>query len=285
MSKYGALSTFIKALFKIKAKDGHTLFYRGHSDDSYLDVPSIYRKNESGKRPYIESEHKIFREIIMKCPEYFLSCNSAFEHLVIMQHYDLPTRLLDITENPLVALYFACKGGKGKVGEVIIYEVPNDEVKFYSSDTVSVVANLAKRPNDISVSNLRLMSNDEINEDKSYSRLVHEIQQEKPYFKKEIELIHIESVFCVKPKLDNKRVMRQDGAFFIFGINDTKLDNAQILNKYYKMNGNEKITMKIAINGKKKILIELAELSITEAKLFPEIDKVATYLKEKLNNI
>ena len=41
-------------------------------------------------------------------PQSFSECKSALDYLVQMQHYGLPTRLLDMTTNPLVALYFAC---------------------------------------------------------------------------------------------------------------------------------------------------------------------------------
>jgi len=38
-----------------------------------------------------------------------------------MQHYGIPTRLLDITSNPLVALFFACIEFPKVDGEVIFF--------------------------------------------------------------------------------------------------------------------------------------------------------------------
>lgn len=73
----------------------------------------------------------------------------------MMQHYEFPTRLLDVTSNPLVALYFSCvdkygnvdnKDEKGKYvdGAVTIYDIPNELIKNYNSDTVTILSNLAR---------------------------------------------------------------------------------------------------------------------------------------------
>lgn len=66
----------------------------------------------------------MFLEINMKCPNDFAQVNSAFEKLVRMQHYSLPTKLLDLTANPLAALFFAVKENLDKDAEVLIFHIP-----------------------------------------------------------------------------------------------------------------------------------------------------------------
>ena len=104
--KIGSVRTFITSIEALPQDAEAVTFYRGHGDVAYKLVPSLYRN--SG---WIRNEHIIFQELVLRCSNDFQLSGPTFNTLVKMQHYALPTRLLDITTNPLIALYFACTGG------------------------------------------------------------------------------------------------------------------------------------------------------------------------------
>ena len=213
--------------------------------------------------------------MIARSPNDFKECNTTFEKLVKMQHYSLPTRLLDITSNPLVSLFFACKDEtqQNMDGRLFRFEIKEDDIKYYDSDTVSVVSNTSRRPYTFSIEAIKNLSCSTFNKKGEIQYLLHEIRSEKPHFSPVIDPKHLEKVFCVRPKLDNPRIIRQEGAFFIFGINDDKTKCAKFEFEYKSFIINK--------SEKNKILKQLDALGINESTLFPEIDHVAKHLKEK----
>lgn len=94
----------------------HPVWYRGHSVSSWKLEPSYDRLK---KPPFESSLVNEFRQNA----NYLINTQAPkndFEWLFLMQHFGVPTRLLDWTESPLVALYFALeiekKGSLNKDG-------------------------------------------------------------------------------------------------------------------------------------------------------------------------
>ena len=83
----------------------------------------------------------------------------------------------------------------------------------------------------------------------------------------------------VKPLLDNQRIIRQDGSFMLFGMGENKSTMAKIPDEFKTQKDGKGFI--VEANAKDNILKELEILGIHHAKLFPEIDKIADYIKRK----
>lgn len=259
--------------------------YRGHGSVDYELRPSIFR-GKSIK----QNEHILLRELIAAHPEDFSGDTSALEILVRMQHYSLPTRLLDVSLNPLVALYFACESVKKRIsitkggrrttrtvemdGHVIVLRVSKRQVKYFDSDTVSCVANLARLSYAYKSKLNTSLDIDSFNGITPTKRLLHFIRQEKNGFLPEINPEDLDSIFLVKPKQNNKRIIAQAGAFFAFGLDEEITDDND--------NGIELERIIISGDAKGDIRLELDKLGINEKTMFPDIERAARYLTGNL---
>ncbi len=271
----GSVTEFLQCVFDLPALTDGARCYRGESDASWKLKPSIMRGVRS------EAESQIFSELMVEAPTEFSGDKSMFDKLVRAQHYGLPTRLLDVSLNPLVGLYFACNEPEhhGKDGMVKVFDFVDKRVKFADSDAVSLICNLARlsdNERDEIVTGYgdggKTVELEKFRKLPSVERLMQFVRVEKPYFLNVITPSDLFRYFFVYPAKTNRRVIAQSGAFIAAGL----LRYRSTTSTSYEMH-------KILVSAAKKtsILAELDLININSRTMFPEVEFVSKYIKNK----
>ncbi|MCE1396107.1 FRG domain-containing protein [Enterobacter chuandaensis] len=261
--------------------------FRGQANMKWIIEPKLFRKDVA----IYDNEDNAIRDVISLEPAEFSNDKTMFDKLVRMQHFGLPTRLLDVTTNPLIALWFATESivlpGKEiddapqeQDGRIIAFYVPKERSKYYDSDTVSCLSHLASLRSDQKEELFELI--DSVKEKRKFNissvvkYLCYQIGMEKPHFKPLIIPRDLLYPLYVKPKLNNKRIIAQSGAFLLYGAKDYNPADRKnpIKAKYFK----------IPANSKLKIRDELAILGINERTLFPDIERATKFVTLRYQN-
>ncbi len=259
-------------------------FFRGQEDLTWSVKPNVFRNDE------ISLEDYVIDNALRQNPFDFYDTKSDFEILTKLQHYGLGTRLLDVTLNPLVALYFATAPAvsykPNKNGQFT--QTKNDGVVFLSFSPWHSSSELCIKiatalpfihfDNDYTIEQLigKLLENGVITEDNKVQLIANDCTLLIEYLQK--------SYFAISSH-SNERLIRQSGAFVIpTAINIYSEDNIfnSRIEKSHKNMRDEFADEDIVIPSDCKALLreELDFFNINEATLFPELEHQMRYIKQ-----
>lgn len=291
-----SISEYVECIKGIQAKEKDHLWFRGHTKASYKLHPGLFREpfifHDSKEKPYKPKKGSIiqlnhggykgfstnrllaaFKSNYIKQKNILYHPENDFEWLCLMQHYGVPTRLLDWSTNAFTALYFAINGKHPKSKHKISLEdriIPDISTEDDFDGAVAFVMN----PKQMNAQNIVMSDSTPFKEILDLSKAADLIPSAVFPLQHDESFFHI--VACITSKKYDFRILAQQGVFMLFGKNTWHLEYVEDLKPYI-----HKIFIPKCVLG--EMYSDLKNLGFTTKTIYPDKDKNAIIAKNRLN--
>lgn len=225
--------------------DGHESWYRGHRDSSWRLQPSVLRSKE-----HREEERAMLARFRQEAAVAGLPYTlDDWGWMVFAQHHELPTRLLDWSQSPLVGLYFACEPANASESTAI---EPDGE--FFVLD-----------PN--------MLNREAGDGDRGSPRLLCEADERLKDYLPGNDSQNVSKPRAVVAPLAFDRIRFQSGTFTVSQSSlfqdEEKLRDSSALQNF-----------RVPGDKKREIRAELNALGFNEAAIYRDLDRIARRIKQ-----
>lgn len=240
------IASLNRAIRKVNKEFTGQVWWRGQRDFDWDLAPSLFRRHDE----YDE------RSAILRFKQRALSrhpdvpaTSDLSSWLFLMQHYRLPTRLLDWTESPLIACFFASE----------IDECQLEHPKEIEDKDGALFALSPYRLNETQIGRHALLMPEDDYCTSAMAPAFDETAQE------------MSKVVAVRPAEVDIRLMVQMSAFTLNGYN-VALENLEHSNDFV-------LKFRVSRKSKEHLLGELKRLGIRLSSIFPDLEHLAEEIR------
>tara|TARA_R110001583_G_scaffold195165_1_gene369764 strand:+ start:1745 stop:2542 length:798 start_codon:yes stop_codon:yes gene_type:complete len=232
--------------------------FRGHADADWKLESTLERTLENTWSNSLASKFEEHYLNLFKSKYHIYNENehepkSKLAWLSVMQHYGVPTRLIDFTESPYVALYFALEAYNPLLNkDLAIYAIDYSSIMDASLDFIS-------------------------KKDSSFKKTRADIiGQQDELFDGVVDRFSYEVVWITEPLELNARIDRQAGTFLISGDKEKRIENLLSLDIY---SNSHLIKYKISQKLYKNIYALLRKMNINAKSIYGDLGGLAKSIK------
>src|SRR5437667_4864547 len=261
--RVGTLEAYISHVEHLRGKRKGPLWYRGCGKVSHELKPSLYRHKQSKTiEDFMSLEKALLARFRQRSiPFQSRSLADEWEWLFLMQHYGVPTRLLDWTESPLMALFFAVTLARHSLG-------PRGRPVFGGDASVWVLdpAEWNKRAVDLRSFSGSILTTDDPNA--GGYKPVGDVNTMKPF------------PIAIYGAHNSQRIVAQRGVFVCFG-KDTRPMEVAYGKECFPA---DCLSRLVIVKGRLPHMYEaLKRHGLTDSVAFPDLDGLAREIKREFS--
>ena len=269
--------------------------FRGLGDSCFHLEPAIERNARHKSMSWLALEKLVALEFKSRARMHLSSellpePQDDLTWLALMQHHAIPTRLLDFTYSPFVALYFAIREQQNdrKRSHVRLWAINATEVNdrfqrvAYQAHTKArerAGEKVVKKPASLHPDDFATVGDSVDFETQSLRKLIAESMLATGTYRTELE--RQGCVAVALPPAFNPRLASQQGVFLLNCAEDLSFDES--LNKMMAPSSAEWCKrFDIAIDAVLEIEKRLFQMNIHEQTLFPDMEGLAGFIRQKI---
>jgi len=283
----GLLADLVEGIGNYRSVFPRETWFRGQENATWGLTPSVLRR-VNGELVYAESEPTIVSDFKLRHAARKAGISDSLDWLCLMQHHGCPTRILDFTENVLIALYFAVRDNpKEKDNAGALHALSSIKLNYQT----------AGGPTRLLAGDFPCWLRAQQAEDTTLDALFVEIATSRPGDLPQFSTWlaedrkkwadHFARPIAARPRAIHDRMIRQQSVFIVFGgtyaAEDGDIPHPKPLEELDgSLSTGWRFLKKFEIpaNRKEPIRRDLEAIGIHVASLFPEMEYQATFIRD-----